>query len=235
MRSLLLSLLLAASPAYGAAPCKTMEDCVSRMQAANTAKDYAAAQGFAEAAYALSPDPNLLYNLGRFHRRQGHLREALDHYQRFLDSDASSLTEEVRVEVQGTIAKLQAELATPAPQQAPQPPQQATQPSQQAPQQGPGSAETSRRSRWLLWTGLPAAGVGVGLLTFGGIALSQDGRCVDDARPCQQVYDSQVQGLATVIPGAVLLGVGITMIGLDLAGRRGSRPARAGLAQLAQR
>lgn len=48
------------------------------------AKDYDAAVRLFEQAYAIDPNPNYLFNIGRVYEEKGDIRSAVDHYQRFV-------------------------------------------------------------------------------------------------------------------------------------------------------
>lgn len=173
------------------------------MLEANRAKDYPAAQRAAESAYRLRPDPNLLYNLGRFHQKQGHKAEAIDHYERFLASGDSSLTPELRQTIEGYLAELR------RPQVSLPPPVLANAPTEEA------------RLGWRFYTGVPLGVVGLGLIGVGAAVLAVDGKCTTNELPCPFRYNGNLgTGLGMLVPGVAVLGVGVTLSIMDVARRR---------------
>lgn len=174
-------------------PCRALAECIALMARANARQDFTLAQQAAEQAYRAHPDPNILRNLARFHRRQGHTKVAIDFYQRFLNSDAESLTDAVRAEVQENLRKLRAELN--------QPPQSAS----------PGRPALG----WRTYLGLPTGGLGLVLVGLGGAALWANNQCVDPPG-CYSRYRSLEQGLGLVLPGLLVAGAGLTLLGVDL-------------------
>ncbi len=87
-----------------------------------------------------------------------------------------------------------------------------------------------RRLSGLFFTGLPATAVGLGLLSFGAVAFSENGKCADSDQPCNTRYDSRGQGIGTTVAGGVLLGVGVTFMAVDLYRRSHAKSRTAGLA-----
>lgn len=51
-----------------------------------------------EGAYAVHPDPNLILNIGQAHRMQGHVREALAAYERYLEAERNP-DDRIRTEI----------------------------------------------------------------------------------------------------------------------------------------
>lgn len=197
-------LAVAALPRQGgAAECASYDTCEALMLEANQAKDYAAAQRAAERAYRLRADPNLLFNLGRFHQKQGHKAEAIDHYQRFLASGDSSVTPELRGDIEGYLAELR----------KPDPPPLVAPP--------PLPPRDQARLGWRFYSGVPLAVVGLGLTGVGAAVLALDGQCTTNELPCPRRYsDNLGKGVGLLVPGVVVLGVGVTLSIVDLSRRR---------------
>lgn len=200
-----LGALLLAHPA-SADRCDSYTHCVAAMLDYNKTRDFVAAQQAAERAYSFHPDPILLYNLGRLHQKQLRFTKAIDHCERFLASGDSSLTPERRQDVEARLAQLR----------APEPTQPDF-PQLLAPPPPPV------RLGWRTYTGVSLGSLGLGLIGIGAAALAVDGRCTTDGRPCPERYESQGTGLGMLVPGFVMVGVGVTLSGLDLARRRQPR------------
>jgi len=83
--------------------------------------------------------------------------------------------------------------------------------------------QRARASRWMLWTGAAGIGVGAGLLALGITGIAYDGRCINDIRPCDQVYDSFNLGIGMTVAGGALLLGGSTLLGIGAYRSRGSR------------
>jgi tetratricopeptide (TPR) repeat protein len=125
------------------------------------------------AGYELDPRPEFLYSLGQTERKRRHFKEALDYYQRYLDS---GLPRERAAAVLIQMDRCRAELARPAPPPPASPPQQplaiapppVTTPTLIEP---PPPPRKPAYKRWYVWTPVvlvAAAGVGLGLgLTLG--------------------------------------------------------------------
>lgn len=205
----IVALLLSATlvqPAHAA--CPSYNACLTQMQRANDERDFAAAQAATEAAYGFQPDPNLLANLGRFHQKQGHTAQAIDYFERYLRSNAESLTPDVRKNIEARLALLR----------APAPPPQAT-PTPQTDMRSAAPSDT-RALGWRFYSGLTLDVAGLTLLGLGSGAMAVNGSCTTDALPCPRVYDSLLQGGAMLGVGVVATGVGVTLVSLDLARRR---------------
>lgn len=203
-----------------AAECASYGACEVQMLEANRAKDYPAAQRAAETAYRLRPDPNLLFNLGRFHHKQGHKTEAIEHYQRFLTSGDSSITPKRRQDIDGYLT----ELRKPDPVASPPPatPLLTTPPPTTSPlTTQPPPLRDQARLGWRFYSGVPLALVGLGLTGVGATVLALDGQCTTNELPCPRRYsDNLGKGVGMLVPGVVALGVGVTLSIVDLSRRR---------------
>jgi tetratricopeptide (TPR) repeat protein len=109
----------AASPALDAQPkdsrVATYRDIVERGTAAFVARRFTEARQAFEQAFAINPDPLLVFNIASCWRRDGHAAEALVEYRRFLTLAPSD--DSRRMLAEETIAALEAE-ASPAQAQA---------------------------------------------------------------------------------------------------------------------
>lgn len=115
-----LALLLASLPA-AAGPDSVLDSPKAskhfeRAQAAFDREDYAAAIPELKAAYALEPNPMLLYAWAQAERFSGNCRRALELYKQFLAFDPA---EEQRRLAEANVLDCQAELGEPAPTESP--------------------------------------------------------------------------------------------------------------------
>jgi len=189
-------ILMLVAPVWGAPPkadtaqaAKQAYQLGGRFYAAE--KFSAAAEAFLE-AYRLQPNPIILYNVAQAYRKDGHFKEALAHYERFLaesqpaqrgnvDSEARHYIDEIKTYLgsQQTLLDRQTPATRPpervAPMQAaPEKPPQAK-PPEENPMKVTAAPEavvaTHARPpvyrRWYLWVplavGVVALGVGLGV------------------------------------------------------------------------
>lgn len=73
-----------AAPATGEVAPGTAADLSGQAIERFKARDYDAAARLFEQAYALDPNPNYLFNVGRVYEEKGDIRSAADYYQRFV-------------------------------------------------------------------------------------------------------------------------------------------------------
>ena len=97
--TLMTALLCAACVLSEPSPARAQEEQASPQEAAEEAfqaeaqraRELYAEERFDEAiqafesAYALKPEPNILYNIGRIHEKKGEFEEATDYYERFVN------------------------------------------------------------------------------------------------------------------------------------------------------
>ncbi len=88
--------------------------------------------------------------------------------------------------------------------------------------------QRTRANRWLLGSGAAAIVVGGGLLSVGAVAITYDGKCIDDSQPCDRVYDSLNVGIGTLAAGGALILGGCTLVGLGIARARPASLSRSG-------
>lgn len=190
------------------------------MTQASQAKDYDAARRAAEAAYAFRPDPILLLNLGGFHQKLGNTAQAIDHFQRFLQSGDPALTPALRSNIKGRLAQLRASVLVKAPVVEPvkTPVAEPVKPSLAEQER---TAE--RRLGWRTAVGVPLAALGLTVIGLGAGALTVvEGSCSETRNSaCIRTYeDPRPVGLSLLIPGVVAVGAGVVLFSLDLTRRR---------------
>lgn len=176
-RILLFNLLLAlgltlADPAHAAAPSRSCDDAPECQRLAAEGVEHFSAGRFTEAqlsyerAYALRPDPVLLYNLGRAMHKAGQLEQAGQYYKRFLDAGAAGDAAQQR-KAEQYLAEVRKETAPPPSLPAPSPTQPLV-PLLGTPPDAPPARVPLYRKPWL-WAAVgisvaaAAVGLGVGL------------------------------------------------------------------------
>lgn len=166
-------------------------------------KQYEAAIVQFQGAYAIKPDPILLYNLGQAHRKLGRDTEALSYYQFFLRT-ATQAPPELRTKVEGYVRELQASI------------KQREQGPPAAPRTVYVSSERAPRPRWRIVVGAVGLAVSAVLVGYGARALSAHGKCgAPPATPggeCEQIYATLPVGVPLVAVGGLLAVSGATLI-----------------------
>lgn len=120
-------------------------------------------------------------------------------------------------ELQDTLAQMKALAAQQeAEAQARQARQQALAAQQAAEARRRAAEQRARASRWMIWTGAAGMVAGAGLLALGITAIAYDGRCINDAMPCDQQYDSLNLGIGTTVAGGALFVGGGSLLGIGL-------------------
>lgn len=164
-----------------------------------------------KAAYRLSPEPVLLYNLARAYEGKGMLREAADEYARYLETpgeipDRGAI--EAKVKTLRELADKQEQPTEPPPDPVPPPPEPVPPP---PPPEDEG--ESINPVPWVI-AGVGAVGVGVfGVL--GGVALGKNSDA--EVAPSQQevadtrasAEDLALGATIALIVGGVALGAGV--------------------------
>lgn len=217
-RLALLSWLMLGAP--GELAAATTEDAAFREQYLRASKlyaekDYAAAIPALLSAYAITPAPQLLFNIGQAYRRLEKWSSARVYFEMYralspalppaeqtgLEATLVELREREEAERRPTVVEKTNTLVI---QEEKPPP------------------------RWLLPVGLVSGISGLGLGVAGGVFLGLDGRCVSPpvapVQQCDQVYNSKTLGAVLTATGAGLFIVGGITFALSL--RKPARPQR---------
>ncbi len=230
-RGLSLALILAiaapvsAAPATDAPVSPEVDRALSEAAAAFDAGNFEAAVAGYERAYALSPDPNFLYNIGRIHEEAANLEAAVDYYGRFAREPGVSL--ELRTQALERRKALKAILSEtreepePTPEPTPAPTVVTAPATTDAPEVDRNAGEGLRITGYVL-LGVGAVALATGGV-FGGLARNDavDLDDSDDPDARQDLFDSGrtrartadamfVTGGLLAVTGAVLLAVGLT-------------------------
>jgi len=154
----------AAAPAPGTA-ADLSGQAIERFKA----RDYDAAARLFEQAYALDPNPNYLFNVGRVYEEKGDIRSAVDYYQRFVKEPGVEI--ESRELALQRLRVLRAILHETEPQPgepAGAAPAPTAEPGPSAPAPGP-SADEPDRTKSMRLGGYALLGVGGISMVVGGI------------------------------------------------------------------
>ncbi len=236
-RALLASVLGVSLPlsSVRAAPNATASerDQVDAYVDAGTAKyeqgDYLGAVTEFKAAYALDPDPNFLYNIGRTYEEAGQLEMAVDYYRRFAKQPGISL--ELRKQAADRIKVLDEILAETTPEAAEPPaepgaPETSSAPTQPVimlgPADQPADQPAARPGRSLrisgyVLLGLGLSAVGTGAI-LGGLARedSSDLLTTDEPQARTTLIDrgtrKAVAADAALITGGVVAVTGVVLV-----------------------
>lgn len=188
------------------------------------AKDYDAAVRLFEQAYAIDPNPNYLFNVGRVYEEKGDIRSAVDHYQRFVKEPGVDIgSRELAVQRLRVLKAILNE--TEAPATTPNPPQSGPTP---APTPAGGDRVDNPDPKKTMRLGgyaLIAVG-GVSMLVgglFGGLTLGKK-KDLDDSHVISDRQSLAHQGQTfavisdvTLFTGAALL---VTGVALAVVGRK---------------
>jgi tetratricopeptide (TPR) repeat protein len=158
---------------------------------------------------------------GRAHFGLGKLDAAADDYARYRQGpgDPSYADRQSRYEreLQEVLAQQQAAVAQREAEAQARLAQERAAAAQRAAEERRRAAEQrARASRWMLWTGAAGMVAGAGLLALGITAIAYDGRCINDAMPCDQRYDSLNLGIGTTVAGGALIVGGGSLLGIGL-------------------
>lgn len=193
---------------------RSFREQYERASRAYNEKDYAAAIPALQAAFAIQPLPQILFNIAQAYRRLDKYGPARAYFELYR-SMAGELPPDVAATVQSNITEMEErERAASAPKivektrtlyvQSEKPP-----------------------PRWLRPVGITAGILGIGALAVGGTFLGLDGRCSSEAQApaleCEQIYNTKTLGTALTAVGAGVFVLGAVTFGLSL--RRPSRPA----------
>lgn len=199
------------------------------------ARDYDAAARLFEQAYALDPNPNYLFNVGRVYEEKGDIRSAVDYYQRFVKEPGVEI--ESRELALQRLRVLRAILHETDPEPG-QPATAAPGPQADAPPPAPtpGADETDR-SKAMRLGGYALLGVGsISVIVggvFGGLTLAKKNE-LDDIHMADERKALAREGKTfalvsdvTLFTGAALAVTGLVLV---LVARKGRSPKRSALA-----
>jgi hypothetical protein len=131
------------------------------------AKQYDEAVALFERAYAASPEPNYLFNIGRVYEEKGDIEKAVQYYERFVREPGVELAAREaaveRLKILREIVRKDQPAAEPTPQPQPQP-------KPDTEEKKPKPSGMAIAGYVLIGVGVVGVGVGAGL---GGIALSR--------------------------------------------------------------
>ena len=227
----LLVALLASAPALADDPTADAAAHAARVDklneegtAAYRARDYRRANEKFQQAYALDPDPNILYNIAKTYELLGDDRAALEKFEQFVAQPGAD--PQGRTKANAKIVEIRARLAE---SKRPPPPPPPPAPDVAAPARPP----PPREQRLVLPT-IAAAGVGLAGVAVGGIfgvtALAKQSSLnkICKAKLCPETASSDISTLRTSSTlstvGFVVGGVGIAAaVVLYLVGRPASR------------
>lgn len=221
----------AATPSGTTSPADQASAADSSAQARERfrAKDYDAAVRLFEQAYALDPNPNYLFNIGRVYEEKRDLRAAVDHYQRFVMEPAVDIG--AREQAVQRLRVLKAILNETEPQPT-KPGTVTTAPMPGTPTEdaAPPPADPKKGMRLggyaLLGAGAVTMIVGG---VFGGLTLAKrnqldDSRIVEDRRSlAHQGHTFAVVTDITLFTGAALAVTGLALV---LVARKSRAPSR---------
>lgn len=183
-----------------------------------TAKRFKEASAAFAAAYALKPEPRLLFNIAQCYRKQELLEDAIAQFDRYLEADPG-ISSAVRGEVDAYRAELRAKL-------------EARVVTRRAPKVIVVSTEKPV-PRALLPLGAVGLAVGLSAAAVGGAFLGIHGTCAGSAEPpaleCDRLYNSLAPGIALLSAGGSLVVIGTVFLSLSLRNRRTEQPARQAL------
>ncbi len=199
------------------------------------AKDYEGAANYFKRAYAIDPNPNYLFNIGRVYEEAGELEESVSYYERFIqepgaDLDSRGLALErlqlLRALIAETTRLSEPEVVEPEPEPEPEP---AALPVVEEPEPEPAV----KKGRGLRIAGYSILGLGAAALigggAFGGIALSQSNELAttDGFDPRHALIASGEKNTkfadGLFITGGVLALTGLTLVLVSLRGRRDAK------------
>lgn len=219
-----------AEPAPTDATGETFESLAEQARARYREKDYAGAVSLFERAYALQPDPAILFNIGRIHEQANNVDAAITYYQKFIADESVDIglrdtalqrlaTLEKIVEIRKKEeAKQNPKPAEPEPTQPPE----ATQPVGPEPgPQTPVDKAPQNKAKVLRPIGYTMFGVGAALLIGGGIAggvAKRQEKKFDaaDTLDAQREAGQKGRSLAATADGLFIAGGVLAVVGMVL-------------------
>lgn len=220
-----------AQPAPTDANGETFESLAEQARAKYREKDYVGAVALFERAYALQPDPAILFNIGRIHEQANNVDAAIAYYQKFIADETVDIgLRDTALQRLATLEKIveirnkeQDKQKPKQPEPGPKQPQ-ADQPvgPQPGPQTPPGDDKSAQtKTKVLRPIGYTMFGVGAALLIGGGIAgglaKGQENKfeaaeTLDDQRNAGQ----RGKSLAATADGLFIAGGVLAVVGMVL-------------------
>lgn len=176
------ALAAAAQPAPTDASGETFESLVDQARGRYKEKDYVGAVAFFERAYALQPDPAILFNIGRIHEEANNVDAAIAYYQKFIADETVDVgLRDKALQRLETLEKIVEIRKKEEARQSPKPADPGPKPADPnvttpvGPQPGPqvppgGEDKPAQPNKLLRPIGYTMFGVGAALLIGGGIA-----------------------------------------------------------------
>ncbi|MCA9704829.1 MAG: tetratricopeptide repeat protein [Myxococcales bacterium] len=202
------------------------------------AKDYDAAIELFEQAYAVDPQPNYLFNIGRVYEEKGDLQNAVVYYQRFVGQSGVDLesrqaaTERLKVLREAVAAMKDDEGDESSAEETKPPEDQGLPPGDQPPGDQPPDDGTAKRKRALRITGYTLLGAGGAGLIVGAVLGGVASGTVDEANgdpyvDRMEAFKRQATRQARAadamfITGGVLAVAGLALVLSTLGGKKKS-------------
>ncbi len=204
--------------------------------------DYDGAIALFERAYALDPEPNILFNIGRIYEESGNYEDAIVYYERFIsepqvDLDAKQVALDRR-DLAKAVVEIQKKDAEPKPEEKPpeekppeeKPPEETipVEPPEESPPPKPRNVRPIGYT--LLGTGAAAL---IGGAVVGGLAKREETNFkTATTRDAAEAAKDRGQKLAPAadglfIAGGILAAAGIVMLLVPLRGKKAERRERA--------
>ncbi len=226
------------APATKTAPARSWPTLVRDANVHLRGARFAAARADYQAAYAIKPEPLLLYNIGFCYQREDETELAITYFERYLQATVSTtdpVTLRQRTLTEESLVTLKSQLVTPPPEPAP--------PRVKAPPRPPVDHTARAPGRTWRWAGLGAGTTGGLLLALGASRLLRARSLSDElastapgtqwsAELSARDNDAKAarsQGLVLSVVGAGAIAMGITFYVMGARRDRKRRGTRVGL------
>lgn len=182
------------------------------------AKNYDKAVGLFEQAYALDPQPNYLFNIGRVYEEAGNLESAVEFYARFVKQPGVDIdAREVALERLRVLRAILEETKQPDPDVEPEPePEVEPEPEPELePVPDPGIEKDKRKRKAMRGAGFGLLGVGAGVVIGGAVlgALAQgDNKKADEAASLTERLDLLDSSESKALGADIMFGVGAAVL-----------------------
>ncbi len=174
------------------------------------AKNYDKAVELFEQAFAVDPQPNYLFNIGRVYEEAGNLESAVEFYGRFVKQPGVDITaRETALERLQVLRKIIEETKEPEPEPEPEP--EVEPKPEPEPVPDPAIEKNAKKRKVMRGAGFGLLGAGVGVLIGGAVlgALAQgDNKNADDAGSLAERQDLLQKSQGKALGGDIMFGVG---------------------------